>query len=724
MKKQTQYKYLHKYIIRTPAFSSSELSNLTADDLINICNQNYVSSAIYMASPELHKEMSKLINGKNVKNKDKLIQSIYKYLMRMSNRCSPFGLFCGTGIGSVGNKNSIEINSLENHRRLTRLDMNFLCALAMEIEKNEVVKNDLKFFPNSSLYRIADQLRYVEYRYEKSKRHNFTSSIDFFEQIDIILKNSVSGSTIEELAPLIVDTEISIDDAYQFLNELIENQILISEIHPSVTGDNFFNILKGKLGGSDIFKNLLKIEKILNKIDNDDISYGLNHIKDLINETNKLNVFYNKKYLVQTDLLMSFIENTISEDILQDIDDALSILNKLTLFEKNNNLVEFKNKFYERYEDQEIPLVLALDVESGIGYPVSDSEIFTVSPLIDDLDLTSSNLNNTKEKSKINLSRKDVILNKKIIEAIKNNEKEIILNQDDFSELEENWDNTPNSFSVFLSVVESDFKSTKLYISDVGGSSATCVLGRFCKLDKEIEKFVKEIIKLEDKDNEQKLYAEILHLPENRVGNILQRPNLRNYEIPYLAKSNLSINNQISINDIMISIKNDRIVLRSNSLKKEIITKLSTAHDYTINSLPIYHFLCDLQTQNIRGTLSFTWGNLFYFYDFFPRIVYKSIVLSPCTWVIKKKSLEKLKTYNIDSWRREYKIPAKIFLLENENELLIDFTNELSTDVFISSTKKKERIIITEYLYNWNKALVKQQSKAFANEIILSYIKN
>ena len=90
----------------------------------------------------------------------------------------------------------------------------------------------------------------------------------------------------------------------------------------------------------------------------------------------------------------------------------------------------------------------------------------------------------------------------------------------------------------------------------------------------------KNIAKKEEALYKDYILAEITHLPEARIGNIVRRPTLREYEIPFLAQSVLSADYQISAEDLFISVKNNRIVLRSGKLNKEVKPYLTNAHNY------------------------------------------------------------------------------------------------------------------------------------------------
>src|SRR6185295_7783108 len=93
------------------------------------------------------------------------------------------------------------------------------------------------------------------------------------------------------------------------------------------------------------------------------------------------------------------------------------------------------------------------------------------------------------------------------------------------------------------------------------------------------------------------VFAEIVHLPEGRIGNIAARPVLRAYEIPYLGCSGAALDRQIPVTDLRVAVRGGRVRLRSERLGREVIPRLTCAHNFSRRSLGLYRFLCALQLE-------------------------------------------------------------------------------------------------------------------------------
>jgi len=702
------------------------VSNLDLNKLIDLCKTKDVSEAIYLASPDLHSEMNKLLESGKIENEEKLIFTLLKYLLRMGTRCTPFGLFSGCSLGEVDEYSQILLGERVDYNRVTRLDMNYLCSLSQTLENNQDVRNQLLFYPNTSLYKIGDEIRYVEYKYINTRRKHYLMSIESSEFIIDVLEKSKNGILPEELATYIVDVEISFNDALEFVNELIDNQILVSSISPSLTGKDYFEVIRDNLRSDSIKQWLEAIDDKVKKLDIIKAEDNFILYKEIAEIATLHGTKVNPKYLFQTDLNIKCSENKLSKDIIEDVKRGIVFLNKISSKKEYKKLESFKKKFIERFEEEEVPLTYVLDVETGIGYgeEFEDAGSFSISDLIDDLPLSYLGKNDSTTKiNKIIQTKLDKILLPKILTSYRNNENAIEFFDEDVKDLAESWDEVPNTFSTIVRILENDDSKPLLFMSGFGGSTATYLLSRFAHLDKGIYNFIDEVI--EKEKEEDALFAEILHLPESRTGNVLYRNNTRNFEIPYLAQSLLPAENQIMISDLMISVRNGKIILRSKVNNKVIYPLLSNAHNIEADPLPIYSFLTELQTQTYREHFGFKWGDILSSELFLPRVFYKNIIFSLAMWKVPKVELEKIITVtDLKKWLNKRGIPQKVLISDLDNNLFIDFDNELSVQLFLSHIKNKQYIVLKENLFNEEKALIMKDNQAYANEIVLSFYKN
>ena len=66
-----------------------------------------------------------------------------------------------------------------------------------------------------------------------------------------------------------------------------------------------------------------------------------------------------------------------------------------------------------------------------------------------------------------------------------------------------------------------------ILIHSVTGPSGANLLGRFCHADPELHRRVEEHLRAEEAHRPDAIFAEVVHLPEGRIGNVLCRPVLR-----------------------------------------------------------------------------------------------------------------------------------------------------------------------------------------------------
>lgn len=717
------YKPFSNFIFRTPSLPFKELF------LDGLEKNTVIQEAVYLASPILYTELQKIENGdmKSEIEKKRILLSLIRYISRMSTRCTPFGLFAGCGIGVIGEETSIMLDN--SITRVTRLDNYFLSSLYDTLTKIPEIRKNLKYYPNTSLYKIGKKYRFIEIIYTQAGRKYQITEVEYSSYLNKVLKACLTGGTIQILAESLVNRDISLKDAEEFIEELIESQVIVPELNQTVIGNDFFRriiSLLESIEGIDIslLEKVKRIDEILNQLDSEKNTQHLyRQIIDIIKE---LNIPYEEKHLFQVDMVKSTTSAILSNQIIDELKSAITFLNKITPSSKNEKLKEFQERFYNRYEDQEVPLFEVLDPEIGLGYPFTDGAL---SPLIDDLVLPQ----NTQQNTVNNKLRS--LLFQKTVELPNRNKPEIEFSDKDIEGLNANWNDLPPTISAMFEIVQADSDTTLIKLQSCGGSSAANLIARFAHTDNKIEQFVKDITVKEQELTPDAILAEIVHSPEARTGNILFRPHIRDYELLFMSDSDLPREQIILLSDLFLSFRNGRLILRSKRLNKEIIPRLTSAHNYYYpGTMSIYHFLADIQVQTGRESLYFNWGQeLESKLSFLPRVRHKNTILSLATWIVKideiehlfKIQQEKELVEEIGIWREKRFLPQYTLMPDGDNELFVDWNNLQSIHSLFSIIKKRREIKLIEFLFNPSTAIIRDtNNKAHTNECIVAFYKD
>ena len=96
----------------------------------------------------------------------------------MASRSTPFGLFAGSGVGTLGETTCLAVSARAACRRHTRLDMDYLVALADALARDPALAPVVRYTPNSSLYRSGDRWRFVETRMQDKNRSQHLVAVD------------------------------------------------------------------------------------------------------------------------------------------------------------------------------------------------------------------------------------------------------------------------------------------------------------------------------------------------------------------------------------------------------------------------------------------------------------------------------------------------------------------------------------------------------------------
>lgn len=728
-------------ILRSPVSSLSAIpkipeSEKEIDDFVRaLFDDIFFRESIFVASPELFREWRDLYkNTQTVQKTNKLNKSIIKYYIRSVSKCVPFGLF---SFYSIHNPSANQGDTSENNfvKYLT-IDSKFIVNVLKELREFEAVKKTLIYFPNNTIYTIGDTLRYIETKPDQNSRNHGLTSIEYDEVINLILEASIKGLHEQELVDLLLDNieAITITESEEFITDLIDSQLLSSSLNIQLNGKspfsqllNFFSENSILFDSDPILKNwgeaFNSIADKIKQIENNFATDNIPVYEQIFEILKKNEIPFESKHLIGVNLKKKQV-GTDHKTTIEDEKILFQAINLLSLFgtkipdkklSSERNMSQFKKAFLNRYDQKEVPLMSALDNELGIGYIRSQIDSAQFSNLIDEFNFPGT----TSDFEKIFIEPGfDKFWISQIIKAIKNGDHSIDLKKTILPEYTFKEQKLKGTFYIIYNKI-----GDKINISSSGGTSATNLISRFSSQDKEMQNFMNEIVEAEEQIFQDKIVSEITHLPNNRAGNVLSRNVNRKYEISILSpEPENSI--PLPLNDLVLAVRNNKLVIRSIKHNKEVVPFLSSAQNFHSDSLPVYHFLCDLQNQYRPNILSLDFNSIINsYFNFIPRITFDDkLILSAALWQFRIPEIKHLLDHNqcftFEKFKlliSEYQIPKYISLIEDgEESLILDTENEYML-IFINQVLKKEkRIKFRECLYDIEK-------DQHANEYLMSF---
>ena len=702
----SRYTFHPQLIVRLPLRPYDEaISDAT---LYASLHDAQFSEALYLASPVLHAECARWLRGEltDARKCARLRNSLARYYVRAMSRCTPFGLFAGCAVAQWGQHSRI-VPELACTIRNTRLDMHYQCALARHLVAHDAIRPHLCYWPNSSLYEWGEEFRYVDYYYAEGQRINQLSAVSATPYLRRVLSAASAGPTYPTLlAALMAETDDPVEAA-QYLDSLISAQVLVAELEPTVTGTPFFDRLLAVLTRlqhqaptpeiTAVLAVLTDVQAQLTALDQRPTNTPLAYER-LLATLAALEVVPEAGKLLQTDSTPGLAEPPMLATSLQaELLEALEVLTCLAPAAPISRLDDFRVRFEARYEKREVSLLEALDNESGISYTAYGQSSF--SELVHDLAVPVSET----PAPVVRLTPPQKLLRQKLRQAIRDQQYSIDISLAEVQIGAPPRLPLPPSIGVLFRVVSNEH----LLLDPSGGASAVNLLGRFAHADPGIAQLISDLSQCEQDHNPGVAFAEICHLPVSRVGNLLARPHFRALEIPYLTHSTLPDTSQVRVQDLLLSVQQGQMVLRSRVTGQRIMPRLGTAHNFAHEALPVYQFLCDLQSQGMHTQLALDLSACANNAKFWPRLVCRRVILSPATWHLDANDLHGLLAAQAAEWaaewltfRQHWQLPRFFVLADGDNELLVDADNELLVAAWLDAVRDRTSVQIKEWLFD------------------------
>lgn len=734
------YKTINTFMIRTPTFPSNkyfdffdndtDINNLK-DRLFKICSNQNFREAILVSSKTLYNTLIDFCNGKEIKKFDYFIQSIYKYLIRMSIRPTPFGLFSGVDFGEYTDEETLILCEEKSFEKFARPDLEWIVSIVKNLE-NEYF-DFLTFKINDGIYIKGNRALLIHSTLKED--NNRIGEISVRATKPFMRTYELAKDCIEynKLKQVLLDEYSNADEETieKFLKQLIEKEYLISNLRPPLTVldqfDYIINELKKLKIQIPIISDLIDIKNEIDVYNKSLFGKGEELYLDICK---KMKDVSNVKNLLQVDTKLNLKEKKINKKIISEINNLMNILFKLSMAIENPEpfLSRYKQEFVEKYgQDREVALLELLDNDIGIGGPLNYKRPSNNRSL--DIAITKS----------VNDNVRDYFI-EKYLYAIKNKQNSIVIKDNEIKELEIeeiSYENIPDSLEVniIMKGQVNEYNSTdfRYYIGpNLGSTSAGKSFGRFSHMMDNSSDFFKslndEIKKL--KNSDEYVTCEISYLPnEVRNANVTRNIHESDYEISLFTngcKDNIS---RLKLDDIFIGIENNQFYAKSKTLNKKLLITMNNMLNPQAAPNAI-RFLYDISLEGKRLWYDFPWNDVYKNFSYIPAIKYNNFTITPETWKLNRINMKITKKTEFNKFKEmfknycsQYNLPKYVYLTFADNRILLNSESEECIKILFNECKNTfEEIVLTSYEYDGSN-IVKNIDYNYTCELVIPLIK-
>jgi len=676
-----------------------------------------VQAALAVASPDL-------VDAMRIRREHPRVEAaLVRYVVRMASRPTPFGLFAACGSGLIGERTRIELPDPAGWGRFTQLDANYLDALVRE--RATALADRLTLTPNDSLHLMGGRWRYVESRLDGLERSHHLVEIGGSKHLQRAIDAARPGARRSQVADAVAAGSVDPARAADYVNRLVDAQVLVPNLAVTITGppplDSLIADLEA-LGDEATATVLRAVRDDLAALDAERPPALPERHEAIAARLQALPVPIDRARLLHVDAIVPSCEATLARTTVDEITRGVEILRRLTPSHPASDLDNFRDAFDERYGDQEVPLLDALDEELGVGFG-GDLEHRDPAPLLDGLQLPARSVPESP------FGARERRLLELLHTAWSESADELSLTNDDVAELSNDEARPLPAAVAATAVLARTSAGVRVVLTGANGPSGARLMGRFCHADPQLEGNVRAHLRAEEALDPDAVHAEIVHLPSGRMVNILARPALRDHEIAWLGRSGMRSEQILSAADLLISIREGRFVLRSRRLQRRVVPHLTSAHNVSRNSPGVYRFLAAVESDGALDAVAWTWFP-FDRAPFTPRVRLGSLIVARARWWVSGKEVGELDRSDpvarwqaVQAFRERRRLPRWICLVDGDNVLPIDLDNALGVDTFVRTARHRGDVLLEELFPGPDELVATAPDGRHAMEVVIPLVR-
>ncbi|MBL8744562.1 MAG: lantibiotic dehydratase, partial [Myxococcales bacterium] len=375
---------------------------------------------------------------------------------------------------------------------------------------------------------------------------------------------------------------------------------------------------------------------------------------------------------------------TLGRSLLRELARTIELSLRIGVSRVDHDLAAFRERFRERWESAEVPLMVALDDDLGVGFHADPAP------------------------PRAPATRRHDRLIRGALRAEAAGAHVWSLDEEDLVELEADHVTSPADSVCLWAMIASrsaaalakgDFKLWQ-FPAWYGGAT---MLGRFCHEHGPLRDAVARHLAAEASLRPDTIFPEVVYAPPNRAQNVVARPTLRGFELPIFTRGSAPPRMTLDLADLFVSVRGNRVRLRSERWGKWVAPRMTHAHSVGKQGIPLLRFLAALQADDLPMLPEWSWDPI-YRAPHLPRVEHGRLVLALERWNLSAGEIAGLAREDrrsscsaLQALREERRLPRFVTLVEGTDQsLIVDFDNVLSCESFLDRVRGTSHVVLCE----------------------------
>jgi lantibiotic biosynthesis protein len=620
---------------------------------------------------------------------------LLRYLIRMSTRPTPYGLFAGVALGQWRQATDLALAEKPPHLR-TRPDMAWLLEFVLKLEAQPEVRKELRFVANPGAFIHAGRLFLAEPapvgESGPASPVSLRATGVVRRALDAAREPIPYPDLVAEL--LSMTPEATLEKVEGLITNLWQQTVLLTDLRPPLTTNSPAQYVTERLASIPAAKDaLIRLEALLEAMEGWDAlppEEGAATYRELAAQANSVNGSTPSEPLLQTDMALALGGRCVARIVGEEVARAGELLLRLSPLPAGLPQLEaYRQAFVSRYgHEREVPLLEMLDPNFGLGPPSGHGHgAASIDP----------------ERSAL----RQRTLHELATNALRDRRLVVELDEETLARLE-TW--TPSSDTAPASLDISAFVAARsaeavdagefqvIIGPNLGASAAGRNLGRFADLlGPEAEVALGRVAHAEAEHTPDRLRAELVYLPHRfRSANVVVRPAVRSYEIVLGTSAGVSPSKVIPLDELAVGIRNGHFYVRWLAEDVEIIAYAG----HMLNNMQApaaFRFLEAVSREGQAQLSAFDWGPAAGF-PFLPRVQVGRIILSLAQWRIDASTrtsdlpAESPKAFRkaLARWRERWQVPQHAYLSFGDNRLLLNLEDAAQLEELRAEVRRLE----------------------------------